>query len=307
MTLADHVGEYVIVTPVKDEEAFIERTIQSVLSQTIRPSIWIIVDDGSCDRTPDIVRTYAERVDWILVIRIDRDCERRLGSAESHAFSVGYELARQQWHSFVVKLDGDLLLPDDYFEQMLRCFHDNRRLGIASGVYLEKKNGEWREVVMPAYHATGAAKMVRTECFTAIGGFAPAPGWDTADEIKAWSKGWETAHFPELQLYHLKPEGSASGAIETARLHGEVYYVCGGGKLFFLVKVLQRVLFGKPFVLSGVALLFGYLRAAATRQPKLVNSQEQALYRRILNQRLFRHPSNCAYSPSRTDGFPGEA
>jgi glycosyltransferase involved in cell wall biosynthesis len=307
MPFADNIGDYVIVTPVKDEEMFLERTIRSVLSQTVPPSRWVIVDDGSCDRTPDIVRVYADRVDWISAVRIERDRERRLGSAESRAFAVGYELIRKQPHSFVVKLDGDLLLPDDYFDQMLCRFRENGRLGIASGVYLEKKNGEWREIAMPAYHATGAAKMVRTECFAAIGGFSTSPGWDTADEIKAWSKGWETMHFPELQIYHLKPEGSAQGASQTGRLHGEVYYACGGGKLFFLLKVLQRLLIGKPFVLGGISLLYGYLHAAVTRRPKLVTPQEAALYRKVLNQRILRRTSSGTFCPAGTNSLPGKA
>jgi glycosyltransferase involved in cell wall biosynthesis len=306
MTLADG-DDYVIVTPVKDEEQFLDRMIRSVLSQTVLPSQWVIVDDGSHDRTPEIIRTYAGRVDWISAVRIERGRERRLGSAESLAFAAGYELIRKHPHDFVVKLDADLLLPSDYFEQMLSRFRQNRRLGIASGVYLEKKKGKWREIAMPPYHATGAAKMVRSECFTAIGGFPTSPGWDTADEIKAWSNGWETAHFQDLQLYHLKPEGSSRGAWKTGRLHGQVYYVCGGGKLFFLLKVLQRALLGKPFVLSGIALLYGYLHAAGTREPKLVTPQEEALYKKVLNQRIFRRAGKATLYPAGADSVQGKA
>ena len=288
MASPNYIGDYAIVTPVKDEEKYIASTIQSVLSQTVRPLKWVIVNDGSCDRTGEIIQSYVGNVDWISLITINRDCKRNLGHAESHAFEVGRGLLPNRPYRFIVKLDGDLALPPEYFSQMLRHFQDNERLGIASGVYLEEKDGEWQPIAMPAYHAAGAAKMVRTECFAAIGGFSKSPGWDTADEIKAWSKGWETSHFPELQFRHLKSEGSAMGAAGTGRLHGEVYYVCGGGKLFFLLKVLQRMLFGKPFVLSGLSLLYGYLHAAAIRRPKLVTAQEQALYRRVLNERMFR-------------------
>ncbi len=307
MDFASSTGDYVIVTPVKDEERFIERTIGSVLSQTVRPSHWVIVDDGSCDRTPAIIRKYTDHIDWISLVRIDRDSERRLGSAESHAFAKGYELIRKQPHSFVVKLDGDLLLPDDYFDQMLSRFRNNKRLGIASGIYLENKNNRWREIYMPTYHAAGAAKMVRTECFNAIGGFLTSPGWDTADEIKAWSKGWETTHFPDLQLYHLKAEGSAGGASRTSRLHGEVYYACGGGKVFFFLKILQRMLLGRPPVLGGISMLQGYLHAAFTRLPKLVTPEEQALYRKVLNQRIFGDGSDDSFCSTGTAGLPGKA
>jgi glycosyltransferase involved in cell wall biosynthesis len=288
MEYTPSIGSYLIVTPVKDEEELIDGTIRSVIAQTVRPSTWVIVDDGSRDRTPNIIQEYAAQHDWILQLTIDRDCRRRLGSAEIIAFGEGYELVRSRKHEFVVKLDGDIVLPPDYFSRILRCFSDNPRLGIASGLHLERYNGAWQQISLPKYHAVGAAKMIRTACLTAIGGFPTSPGWDTADEIKAWSKGWETAHFPEIQFYHLKPEGSASGTLRTSRLHGQIYHACGGGTLFLLLKVLQRSVFGKPFALAGISLLYGYLRAAVTRQAKLVTPQEQALYRRVLNERIFR-------------------
>ena len=170
------------------------------------------------------------------------------------------KLVAGQEYGFVVKLDGDLDLPTDYFEQLIARFQERDKLGVASGMYLEQQDDKWGARTMPVYHAAGAAKMVRTRCFQDIGGFPLSPGWDTADEIKAWAKGWETRHFPEIQFYHLKPEGSLHGA-GTHILHGEVYYVCGGGTFFFVFKVLDRMIFGKPLFYGGLLLLYGYLRA----------------------------------------------
>jgi poly-beta-1,6-N-acetyl-D-glucosamine synthase len=281
-------ADYIVISPVKDEEKFIDHTISSVCQQTVRPTKWIIVDDGSSDRTPQIIEKACSKYDWIVNVRIARDSKRQLGSAEIRAFQLGYRFARDERCGFVVKLDGDLDLPKDYFERLLARFRQDERLGIASGVYLENNNGQWKPNKMPAYHAAGAAKMVRAECFRDIGGFPLSPGWDTADEIKAWARGWKTQHFPEIQFHHLKPEGSMQGAA-THLLHGEVYYVCGGGKLFLLLKVIERMVFGKPLLLGGALLLCGYLRAAVTSRPKLVSGEEAKLYRELLDQRVTEH------------------
>lgn len=283
---SDSARSYIVVTPVKDEERYVARTLESVTSQTVRPLRWVLVDDGSTDSTPEIIQEYVRTFDWISYVRINRTTERKLGTAEVWAFTIGYESVRELDHGFVVKLDADLLLPPDYFEQMLRRFRDNPKLGIASGLYLEDKSGRWFPTPQPPYHAVGAAKMARVACFNAISGFPTSPGWDTADEIKAWARGWETTHFPDIQFYHLKPEGSADGPLETSRYHGQIYYICGGGKLFLLGKVLHRMIAGKPFLLSGLMLLYGYLHSAATGRAKLVTSQEEACYKRLLNRRI---------------------
>jgi poly-beta-1,6-N-acetyl-D-glucosamine synthase len=279
------IGDYVVISPVKDEERYFEQTIKALSKQTIRPAEWIIVDDGSCDRTPQIIEAACKEFDWIVHLRINRDAARKLGLAEIRAFDAGYKFASDHEYGFVVKLDGDVDLPHDYFEQMIARFQERDKLGIASGMYLEQRNDKWETTKMPLYHAAGAAKMVRTQCFKDIGGFPLFPGWDTADEIKAWAKGWETRHFPEIQFHHLKPEGSLQGPA-THILHGEIYYVCGGGKGFFLFKVVERMMSGKPFLLGGVLLLYGYLRALVASRPKLVTPDEAELYRKLLNERI---------------------
>jgi biofilm PGA synthesis N-glycosyltransferase PgaC len=279
-------SNYIIVTPVKDEELYVAHTLQSVADQTVRPLCWVLVDDGSTDRTPDIIQAYANKFEWISYIRVERTNERLLGSAEIRAFSIGYESIGHLEHDYVVKLDADLALPSDYFEQMLCQFRENSSLGIASGLYLEEKKGSWNPAHLPRYHAAGAAKMARVACLHAIGGFPLLPGWDTVDEIKAWARGWETRHFPEIQFYHLKPEGSALGGLRTSFYHGEIYYVSGGSVLFFAGKLLHRLVTGKPLLLAGGMLLCGYLHAVLTRRHKLVSLHEATYYKRLLNRRI---------------------
>ena len=277
---------YVIISPAKDESARIEKTIQSILAQTVRPAKWVIVDDGSSDNTAEIVERYCGVADWISLIRVSRDASRKLGSAEIRAFNKGSQSIRIGDFDYLVKLDCDLDLPPDYFEQLIERFNADERLGIASGLYYEKDETGWVPAFLPPYHAAGASKMIRAQCYRDIGGFPLDPGWDSADEIKAQVRGWKTAHFPEIQFRHLRTEGSAAGMLSTCALHGHVHYVTGGGFFFLFAKFLQRSILYKPYLFAGIAMLWGYLRARVTDQRLLVTSSEAAFYRQLLNARL---------------------
>ncbi len=192
------------------KSGYLRSTLESVINQTIKPVKWVIVDDGSSDGTLGILSEYAERHDWIEVVRIQRDAKRDLGITEIRAFAEGYKRAKQVDYDFVVKLDCDLELPLDYFEGLLGQFRGNPRLGIASGVYLEEKDGGWFPVAMPDYHAAGASKFVRggrvskrskDSSFTGVGTQLTRSRPPCADGRRAT--------FRISQFLHLKKEVSA--------------------------------------------------------------------------------------------------
>lgn len=277
---------YVIVSPVKDEEKYVRRTLDTVVAQTVRPLRWVIVDDGSIDRTPEIVKEYAERHTWITVLRKERDGLRNLGVAEIEAFARGYKLIEGLQFEYIVKLDCDLELPSDYFEVIFSRFKEDQKLGIASGVYLELTEGQWKPVSMPEYHAAGASKVVKRQCFEEMHGFPLYRGWDTIDEIRARMRGWKTGHFADIAFRHLKVEGSAAGPLATNRMHGQIYYLTGGGMLFLLLKVMHRCWTGRPFVVGGLMMLAGFLGPLMVGSPKGVTAEEAKFYRRMLMGRV---------------------
>ncbi len=255
-------------------------------NQTIKPVRWIIVDDGSNDSTPDIIDRYTTEMDFIHVIKNPRGQIRQPGAGVIRAFNVGFAVAKNIEYDIVVKLDCDLSFAPDYFERLLTEFAADPRLGIASGVYQETQDGKnWQVVNMPSYHAAGASKLVRRDCFEQIGGFIASRGWDTVDEIRAIAQGWHTTHFKELQMYHWKPEGAGIGRWKTNIMHGEIYYLTGGGLVFFLLKVLFRMK-SKPYVVGGLGMFWGYLSNVLQRKPRLVAPHEAACYQALLNARL---------------------
>ncbi len=278
--------KYIIISAVKDEEKYIETTIRSVLEQTAKPAQWIIVDDGSQDGTHSIVDRFSRKNDFIKVVKLRRVSKRQPGSAVINAFNKGYDLIKDENFDFIVKLDCDLRFGPDYFKNIFLKFKEDDALGIASGVYLENKGKDLLPIEMPDYHAAGASKVVRLKCFQAIGGFTPEKGWDTVDEIKAQARGWKTGHFKDIVFYHLKNEGSGIGNIRTNKMHGEIYYLTGGSKLFFLLKFAHRIIFGTPFIIGGIMMFIGYLTPLIRRKKLLVDEEEAKYYKKLLNKRV---------------------
>lgn len=278
---------YVIISPVKDEERYVELTLRSVVEQTLEPVRWLLVDDGSKDRTAEIIGHYVEAYPYIRLVRNPHAGMRQPGSAVIRAFICGYAAIGDCDYDFIVKLDCDLSFEPDYFEKLIGRLVQDRSLGIASGVYLEKDKagGGWKEIGMPFYHAAGACKVLHRKCFEEIGSFIMSAGWDTVDEIRAMTLGWKTGHFSDLQMKHHKAEGSGVGWTRTAMMHGEIYYLTGGTKLFFFLKVFHRI-GTKPYLLGAAALLWGYLRAVLKGKPPLVTKAEAVCYQSLLRERL---------------------
>lgn len=292
---------FAVVSPVKNEMPQVERTLATMCAQTVRPSRWILVDDHSTDGTRELIAHFAASHPWMQLVCLDRNAPRQTGSRVISNFNAGLGALGQKC-DFIVKLDCDIELPEDYFERLLGRFAADPRLGIASGVYEERRGTGWQAIEMPSYHAAGAMKMVRASCFDDIGGFVASPGWDTVDEVKARVRGWHTTHFPDLTVRHLKDEGTGVGFLKMSAMSGEIHYLSGGGVLFFTVKVLHRLALGRPVVLGSVAMSYGFLRCVFTGRKRLVNRVERRFYRRVLNARLLEAFRNWKVEMTRHTG-----
>jgi len=283
-------AKYIIITPVRDEEQHLELTINSVNSQTAKPSLWILVNDGSKDKTGEIIDKAAGKHEWIKALhRADRG-HRQAGDGVMAAFYDGLEVLGNDRWEFLVKLDGDLTFERDYFERCLGHFQANSRLGIGGGTICNEINGalEVESKIDPRFHVRGATKIYRRECWQQIGGLIRAPGWDTIDEVKANMLGWTTRTFPDLKLVHHRPAGQAYGQWSNLLKNGRANYVAGYHPLFMLVKCLRRC-FGKPFLVEGFGLWIGFLSGYWKRVPRVADRDLIKYFRRQqLNRLLFR-------------------
>jgi biofilm PGA synthesis N-glycosyltransferase PgaC len=282
-----HSRKYAVITPVRDEEALLPSTIESMIRQTIVPAEWIIVNDGSKDNTGKIIDDYASRYPWIRAVHRQDRGFRKSGGGVVDAFNDGYRaLTCGDWQ-FIAKFDGDLTFAPDYFEKCFAEFDRDPKLGVGGGVICYVVDGVDQIEEAPAFHVRGATKIYRRECWEGIGGFWPAPGWDTMDEVKANRLGWSSRSFPQLHLIHHRDTGSADGLWPTLVKYGRANYICGYHPIFMFSKCVRRLL-QKPFVLGSVGLMYGFVSGYIQRIPQ-VDDRATILYlRQQQMNRLFR-------------------
>jgi biofilm PGA synthesis N-glycosyltransferase PgaC len=271
-------SKYVVISPVRDEAAYIKNTIESMAAQTIRPSQWIIVNDGSTDETGAIIDEYAAKYSWIFAVHRDNRGFRKAGGGVVEAFNDGYRVLQVPDWDFLVKLDGDLSFEPDYFEKCFGNFQREDKLGVGGGVMCYIKDGVKEFEENPAFHVRGATKIYRRACWDAIGGFWPAPGWDTMDEVKASMLGWTTRSFPDLHLLHHRHTGAADGTWKNLVKNGRANYICGYHPIFMLSKCVNR-LRRQPYLIGSIALFFGFISGYLKKIPQ-VNEPQTIQYLR---------------------------
>ncbi len=275
-----------LITPARDEAAHLERTIRSVAAQSRPPDLWLIVDDGSTDATPQLLERLVREVPFLEVLRAPERGERPgedglAVAAEAVAFNAALAGVDPDGFTHVGKLDADVELPPEYFERLLDRFAAEPELGIAGGTLLERERGGWRATKVPADHVRGALKLYSRECLAAIGGVQERLGWDTIDETYARMRGFETRSLPDLYARHHRPVATRGGTLRGRARHGECAYILRYGAWWVTLRSL-KVACSRPYGLSGLAFLYGYTRAAAQRQPRV----EDETYRRFVSHEL---------------------
>jgi len=275
---------YVIITPVRDEEKYIEATLECILRQTILPVEWVIVDDGSTDQTGVLLDRYAARHAWIRVIHRANRGFRKSGGGVVEAFYEGYNSLQSNDWEFIVKLDGDLTFAQEYFEKCFEHFRNEPKLGIGGGEIHHDISGQLKLEANPRFHVRGATKIYRKSCWEAIEGLWPAAGWDTIDEVKANMLGWKTYSFPELPLLHHRFTGTEEGLLRDRVKHGVASYVSGYHPLYVAASCLYRIP-QRPYFIGSAAIMYGFLKAHLTRPPRL---EERSYLAYVRGQQLRR-------------------
>jgi glycosyltransferase involved in cell wall biosynthesis len=258
--------QYLLITPAKNEDAFIELTIRSVISQTIRPVRWLIVSDGSTDQTDEIVGRYAQQYDWIELFRMPERDTRDFGG-KARCFNAGYARAKHLSFDLVGNLDADLTFTEDYYAFLLEKFAQDPKLGIGGTPFREE--GQTYDYRFSSEdHVSGAAQLFRRECFEEIGGYVPvkAGGIDVIAVLTARMKGWHTRTFTEKTCEHHRLMGSANyhrKIIANFKL-GQRQYCLGFHPVWQIFRSLYQMT-RKPYVTAGSALFLGYFWAMLRR------------------------------------------
>jgi len=260
------------VIPTYNEEAFIGKTLASIASQTYLPKQVVVVNDNSTDDTQQIIDEYVVKHPWISSIYNSSENKHLPGSKVIRAFEKGFETLNNPF-DVIIKLDADLILPNNYFERIVDVFKSDAKIGMAGGFAYIEKNGEWiLENLTDKDHIRGAFKAYRKECFLQIGGLKPAMGWDTVDELLCKYYHWKVVTLPDLKVKHLKPTGATYD--QSARYkQGEAFYTLGYGFLITTIAGLKLALRkGKPLLF--IDYLKGYFKAKQAKTPLLVTKEQ---------------------------------
>lgn len=272
---------YVLITPARNEEAFIGKTLESMVQQTVLPLKWVIVDDGSTDRTAEIVMQYMAQYPWIEMLHMPQDRDRSF-SAKVRAFNAGFERVKGVEYEVVGNLDGDLSFDRDYLEFLLKKFHEDASLGVAGTVFCEKGYSSANQSFEGQNHVAGGCQMFRKRCFQEIGGFIPnkAGGVDWIAVTTARMMGWKTRSFREKSFFHYRHLGTAERSVIAAMFsYGEKDYYLGGHPVWELFRVAYR-LTKRPYLSGGLALGLGYVWAMLRRIKRPISNELMRFQRR---------------------------
>jgi glycosyltransferase involved in cell wall biosynthesis len=280
--------KYVLITPAHNEEVFIDKILASMVAQTVLPECWVIVDDGSSDRTAEIIQRYARRFSWIRLVQRPPRLDRSF-AGKVHAFNAGLEHVQSVPFEVIGNLDADLSFEPDYLEFLIGKFSEDPQLGVAGTPFTEDGGYDTaRDSFEGENHVAGGCQLFRRQCFENVGGYIPnaAGGIDWIAVTTARMKGWRTRSFPEKRFHHYRTLGTAGRSSMAASFsYGEKDYYLGGSPVWQLFRIIYRMT-RRPVLIDGFALLSGYCWAALRGLERPVSSELMRFHRQEQMKKL---------------------
>jgi biofilm PGA synthesis N-glycosyltransferase PgaC len=279
--------KYIIITPARNEADFIEFTIKSMVAQTARPLRWVIVSDGSTDKTEEIVERYLPENPWIELVKMPPRQERHF-AGKVIAFNAGLERVKSLPYGFIGSLDADISFDPEYFDFLLNKLAGDMRLGLVGTPFVGESDRMYNYKFTNIEHVSGACQFFRRKCFEEIGGYVPikAGGIDYVMVISARMKGWKTRTFLDKQCFHHRGMGTAqNGPLQARFRNGIKDNAFGNHPLWELSRVAYQ-LTQPPRLVGGLMLGAGYFWAQITRAKRPVSKDLVAFVRREQMERL---------------------
>jgi biofilm PGA synthesis N-glycosyltransferase PgaC len=286
--MSNHPIPYVLITPARNEAAYIEKTIQSLVKQTVLPAKWVIVNDGSTDSTSSIVRPYLAENRWMELVDLTVRKERHF-AAKVYAFNAGQERLKGLAYEVIGNVDADTSFDPDHFEFLMNEFQKDPRLGVAGTIFREQDGYSSETNSFEGQnHVSGQCQIFRRQCFEEIGGYCPhkAGGIDWMAVTTARMMGWRTRSFREKSFFHYRSLGTAErGRLASSFSYGEKDYYLGNHPVWQIFRVAYRMR-NKPYLLDGIALGSGYLWALLRRTKRPVSDDLMRFHRKEQMQKL---------------------
>jgi glycosyltransferase involved in cell wall biosynthesis len=266
---------YAVVTPARNEEVNIARLGAAMAAQTQLPVVWITVDDGSTDRTLEVLGGFAAEHDWVKpmerphAVREESLADGRRKARDLDAFLLGAVPLRGEV-DVIVKVDADIDFEPDYFERLIGEFEADPTLGIASGTCWEQEDGVWKRRTKAAGTVWGASRAYRSDCLTDLTALEPCMGWDGLDEVSVQLRGMRTQTFVDLGFRHNRPEGGRElSSLHQGEALGAAAWYMGYRPTYLVLRALYRAR-QEP---AALGMIWGYARNAIRRVPQCPNRQ----------------------------------
>ncbi len=271
-----------LVTAARNERDSIQLPLDSVVAQTIKPQMWVIVSDNSVDGTDDVVRSFAAKYPFIRLCRNDESAERNT-AAKVNAIKMGIKALTETDYAYIGNVDADVSFGESYFETLIERLESDGRLGVIGGrIFQMDTRGRAVEAKTSTESVAGAIQFFRKECFDQIGGYRPIAGGmeDGIAEITARYHGWKTRSYGDLQVVHHRELGTVGRSVYKVRFNsGATEYVVGFGFAYHFLRALSRVS-ERPYVIGAVLILAGYVWALTSRQTRVIPDEIVRFIRR---------------------------
>lgn len=275
--------KYSIIIPAHNEERFLANCLESVVAQLHQPEEVIVVDDNSDDRTAQIAKEFEKKSDNVKLVSSGVSSRsHEPGSKIVNAFYKGFDLISKDW-DFIVKLDADVILPQNYFEIISKTFESDPKVGMAGGIAFIQKNDEWTlENIGNKKQVRGPFKSYTKECFEKIGGIRRTIGWDTLDEMIAQYHGFKIKVLPDLVVRLQKPTGTDYKKIHAQKT-GQGFYKMDYGLLISLIAAAKDS-WKKRKISVFFSIMNGYFKSALNSDSKAVTKEEGRYIRKLRRQ-----------------------
>jgi glycosyltransferase involved in cell wall biosynthesis len=267
--------------PVKNEEKMLYEVIESIINQTVKPVLWLIIDDGSTDNSPKIIQSYVSKYDWIKSLRLPNH-PRDIIFHVSYVYKYGFDFLLKYCgvnkieYNYIASLDADTMLEAEYFEKILHKFETNKKLGIASGGLYHEIDGKLKISTKVENFPSGTGRVWSKKCFFDTGGFSLEPSADSISNVKATLRGWDIQRFNEIQMVEKRLTSSAEGLWNGYKNNGYMAYYLNKNPILVLLGIFQYTL-RKPHYI-GIAFLFGYIVPCIKRKERIKDREIREYY-----------------------------
>jgi glycosyltransferase involved in cell wall biosynthesis len=267
--------------PVKNEEKMLYEVIESIINQTVKPVLWLIIDDGSTDNSPKIIQSYVSKYDWIKSVRLPHH-PRDIIFHVSYVYKYGFDFLLKYCgenkieYNYIASLDADTMLETEYFEKILHKFETNKKLGIASGGLYHEIDGKLKISTKVENFPSGTGRVWSKKCFFDTGGFSLEPSADSISNVKATLRGWDIQRFTEIQMVEKRLTSSAEGLWNGYKNNGYMAYYLNKNPILVLLGIFQYTL-RKPHYI-GIAFLFGYIVPCIKRKERIKDREIREYY-----------------------------